>query len=123
VLKTFVVLAVLLPGAARYAHSQTSPALAPHSKIAPQGTSPASTGENPARAPLGPQSLSKEESLELENLQLKNALVQQQQTQLQKDFAALQEEVKRNHPGYQLIGQDLRPLPPPPPPQKPDVKK
>lgn len=72
----------------------------------------------PGRRPSDPPPrLSEVESLRLENLQLKATVLQQQQQQLQSQFADLIRELSDEHPGY-LFNPNTRQFSPAPQPQK-----
>ncbi|HEY1810634.1 MAG TPA: hypothetical protein VGG42_18880 [Acidobacteriaceae bacterium] len=77
---------------------------------------PAAPPAAPIHAPErpGPQ-LTETESLKLENLQLKATVLQQQQQQLQQEFAVLMQSLSAEHVGYAFDpnSRTFRPLPKP----------
>ena len=98
-------------------------ALAQKNTSSPRQNPPASAPQS-AGAPAGAPALTQTESLQLENLQLKSALLQQQFQQLQAQLGTLADNLTREHPGWRF---DLRTQSflraPAAPTQKPEVRK
>ena len=95
------------------------PQPAPATTPAPKPSAPAAEPPTPLRpvAPA-PQALPEpthEQALEIENLQLKAALLDQQKKGLEAQYNALIQQIVAEHPGYTWdpIHSQLRPLPPP----------
>jgi hypothetical protein len=95
---------------------------APAAGLKPPVAQPPAPAVPPVVAPNAPPvpELSHEDSLELENLQLKASLLQQQQTQLQNQYQVLVKGLNAKHPGFTFNVQTgkFMPLPSPETPKK-----
>lgn len=62
----------------------------------------ASAAQTPAPKPAAPPALSQLEQVEIENIQLKAQLLQNEEAQLRSQYAALAAQIGKEYPGYVL---------------------
>lgn len=78
---------------------------------------------SPSAAQAAPPQLTETQRLQVENLQLKNTLLQRQMAEIQAEFSALVEAIDKEHPGWLYNPQAGQFVPKPKAEGKPEGKK